>query len=154
MKRRWAFLAGAAIACLLVSQTYAWWLSFPLGLVGLFYFYLERRAWTAKLYNWFALGVAAMLLWFGIFGIFRVRPAQRLWDQTGTYTAVALDYPDETSWGSQLDLALQTPSGAKVRTRIYTSLDCTEVKPGDTLELTATIISPKKAYEDATTYYT
>ncbi|MCD7888250.1 MAG: hypothetical protein LUG44_11705 [Clostridiales bacterium] len=96
VKRRWAFLAGAAIACLLVSQTYAWWLSFPMGLVGLFYFYLERRAWTAKLYNWFALGVAAMLLWFGIFGIFRVRPAQRLWDQTGTYTAVALDYPGET----------------------------------------------------------
>ncbi|MCD8333937.1 MAG: DNA internalization-related competence protein ComEC/Rec2, partial [Clostridiales bacterium] len=122
--------------------------------MGLFYFYLERRAWKAKLYNWFALGVAAMLLWFGIFGIFRVRPAQRLWNQTGTYTAVALDYPGETSWGSQLDLALQTPSGAKVRTRIYTSLDCAEVKPGDTLELTTTIISPKKAYEDAPTYYT
>ncbi|MCD8146551.1 MAG: DNA internalization-related competence protein ComEC/Rec2 [Clostridiales bacterium] len=154
MTRRWAFLAGAAIACLLVSQTYAWWLSFPLGLVALFYFSIERRAWTGKRYNWFALGVSVLLLWFGLYGIFRVRPAQRLWNQTGTYTAVALDYPGETSWGSQLDVALQTTSGAKVRTRIYTSLDCAEVKPGDTLELTATIISPQKAYADAPTYYT
>ncbi|MCD8051064.1 MAG: DNA internalization-related competence protein ComEC/Rec2 [Clostridiales bacterium] len=154
MKRRWTFLAGAAITCLLVSQSYAWWLCFPLGLVGLFYFYLERKAWTVKLYNWFALGMAVMLFWFGLYGIFRIRPAQRLWNQTGTYTAVALDYPGETSWGRQLDVALQTPSGAKVRTRIYTSLDCDEVKPGDTLEVTATIISPQKAYADAPTYYT
>ncbi len=98
--------------------------------------------------------MAAMLLWFGLYGIFRVRPAQRLWNQTGTYTAVALDYPGETTWGSQLDVALQTPSGAKVRTRIYTSLDCAEVKPGDRLDVTATIISPQKAYADAPTYYT
>ncbi|MCD8190889.1 MAG: DNA internalization-related competence protein ComEC/Rec2 [Clostridiales bacterium] len=154
MKRRWAFLAGAVVACLLVSQTYAWWLCLPLGLAGLFYFYIERKAWTAKRYNWFALGVAVMLLWFGLFGIFRVRPAQRLWNQTGTYTAIALDYPGETSWGSQLDVELHTASGAKVRTRIYTSLDCAEVKPGDTLEITATLISPKKAYEDVLTYYT
>lgn len=152
MKREQWLTAGAILACFLGSRFVAHWLYLPLGLAILGRFW--RKEERQRLRAWAALGAGVALLWLAVYSFLFYAPAQGLWDQTETYSVTALDYPSETAYSHQLDVRYQPEFGFPVKIRLYTALPCEEVKPGDQLEVTARLISPQEAFEEAPSYYT
>lgn len=102
-----------------------------------------------------AFGLALGLMWSRGYDAHVLAPAQALDGQEVAVSAVLDDWPEESAHGYVLAVRLLTGGGPEVKARLYTETgeDCSALKPGDGLVLTASLRLADTIAGQASDYY-
>lgn len=98
-------------------------------------------------------GLAAGLIWTGVYGALSRAPARALAGSTGTISATAADWPRETAYGSSVLVYLHPVEGWPIPTRLYLDDPAPELRPGDALTVEAELRLADTMAGEATDYY-
>ena len=108
----------------------------------------RRRAMLA------CLGLAAGLLWTGVYGRAVHAPARALAGTEGTISATVSGWPQETAYGSSVLVELRPEEGLPVSTRLYLDDPAPDLRPGDSLTVWAELrLADTIAGEQTDFYY-
>ena len=139
-RRNW-LSAGVAAGGFLACRMLLYVLCFPAGALPLWW--LLRRGDRQRRRTWFLLGMAAAVLWVGVYSLIWFRPALCLWDETEHFQGIVTDYPEKTRWSWSMEVRLRTGErGSGIPVLMYTTQSCRDLKPGDQVELEAELCAP------------
>lgn len=97
-----------------------------------------------------SLGLAAGLFWSFLYTTVYYKPAEILSGLTADVTAVVLDYPMATDYGSKVLIRVKADGVPGIKTQLYIFGENPEVQPGDRIELTASFRLADSVYGEKT----
>lgn len=127
--------AAAVILCAAIACTFA--------IKG------EKRLWAVIP----LAGLAVGLFWdFGYNAVF-YSPAEKLDGETMPITAVVSDFPEATAYGEKVVVKLQLDDAPNIKTQLYFYGHAPELRPGDTVSVTARLSLSSNIYGDENSYF-
>ncbi len=96
------------------------------------------------------LGLAAGFFWNNLYISVFYKPAEYFYDRSQTVSAVVLGEPEPTDYGSKVLVSIMTNNGPRIKTQLYSYGRVPDVKPGNTIELTALFRTADTIYGEAT----
>lgn len=101
-----------------------------------------------------AFGLAVGMLWYFVYGLIFLTPADILDGKTETVQAEISSFPEETEYGSRTEIKVMQEGYHSVKTRLYIYDDVPDVKPGDKIAFTGDFTSSDKLHGKDTNSFT
>lgn len=139
MRKLALFVSGyaAAIACAVYFLPAG--LRLPLGVVSVVL--MLAMGWLsgamARRLRIVLMGICVALLWICVFDCIWVRPAAALDDKTVKLSATAIDWPERTDYGWQVDVRTAVGKAVSVKVRLSCDEQGEKLAPGDRVETVA-----------------
>lgn len=140
------FAASSLLCCYAPSDRVALWLGGLCALLALPCLFLRGSGRRRALL--ILLGGAAGFLWFALWSQVFLSPAEGFVGDALPCSAVAVDYPQETSSGCAVDVELERG----IHARLYLRGEC-DLRPGDVLELTAAFVRSDFLFGEENTHF-
>lgn len=134
---------GGFVGCRLLLHIFC----IPVG--GLLLWRTLRRGVRTRRRTWVALGVAAALIWVGLYSLFTLLPAMELWGHSTVYRGTVSGYPQRERWGWSMEVRLQAEDrGSVLPVLLHTTQSCERCRPGDSIALKGALRSPGAARQE------
>lgn len=98
-------------------------------------------------------GLAAGLLWTGVYGSLILAPAAALSGSEGTVEAQVTGWPEDSGFGSRVLARLHPVEGGSIPALLYLEEGAPDLRPGDTVRVTAELRTAGVMAGDPTDYY-